>query len=269
MLRLRPVYPDVQAVQKAMAVFRQYPNTTVEYGNYTVNTDRMALECDLILTALHSLDAAAKDETMQNGQALIAIGNRYVSEIGDDNLVLENVFKQTTISGRNYALILLAEGYETLADAIKWDDPKKAAEYQQQAMFYNKDREDAEAVARNEEFIRGVAKTVHCWFCGKEVCGENIHFVPMPARLTDPILAQTDKDNPIPTCDNRFVYTCRACYSSIDNNGYKHYRNACEYTDKEINALKAYTDQQLSRVFDHIDDLQKQINNIVNALNRR
>lgn len=265
MLKLRPVYPDPDSVGHALAVFEKYPDIIVEYGNFTINTNRLILECKLIYEALKALDVAEKC-TFEDGQRLIEIGNKYISEIGDENLVLEDVFRQNPVSGRTYSLILLATGFETLSDAVKWDDPKKAAEYQQQAMFYNRDRGDSEAIKKNENFIRGVSKTVHCWFCGKEVCGENIHFIPMPADLTKPVLSQVNADSPISTCDSKFIYTCRACYSSIDNNGYKHYSNACKYTDKQIDQLKVYTDQQIAKVDNEVEDLRTQINEIIRAL---
>lgn len=257
MLELRPVYPG--HLQAAKEVFDKYPGIDVEYGNFTVNSSKLSLECELLDIALACLVAADKDKTVENGQALIQIANRY-AEIGDDNLILENLFKNTTVSGRNYSLTLFARGYETLSEAVKWDDPKKAAEYMQQALFYNQDRENAEDVAKNKEFIDGVSKTVHCWFCGKEVVGRNVHFVPMYSKITEPILSQTDLEATIPTNDAQYVYACRACYSAIDFNGYKHFKKACEYTDGKISELKAYTDARCN-------DLQGQVNNLVDAVN--
>ena len=79
-------------------------------------------------------------------------------------------------------------------------------------------------------------------------------------------MSQIDKDAIIPTNDEENIYACRACYSAIDFNGYKHYRKACEYTDGEIAKLKNYVDASIASVYNDMNALQRNLQGQINDL---
>jgi hypothetical protein len=144
MIDLRNRYEDIRALDAAIEVFSRYENVDVSYGVYDVNSSRILKECKLRVEALKALNAesAAKINgtlTEDIGKELIRCGNEYMSQIGDENLLMEEVFSEVNLTARNYALSLNAQGYEALAQAFKWNNPKRAADYAQQAANYRRD----------------------------------------------------------------------------------------------------------------------------------
>lgn len=251
MLEMRSDYTNPEQLSKTIDVLSQYPGLVVKYGVYDVSVDEMLHECQLRLKGQQALaiDRATKESALQ------IVGAASELAAYDRTFILDEIFAEKKITARDYSNKLYALGYETMSEAIKWDDPKKAAEYQQQALIYNNERHDIDAVNRNQDFIRGASITVHCWFCGREVSGENIHFVPMESNLTDPILKQADPSKPLATNSDKCVYACRACFSTFDN-----------LAKKYLNIAKEYTDQETNRVYNilmsEIRSLQSQINSL-------
>lgn len=249
MLEMRPNYTNPDELRKSIEVFSQFPGLIVRYGVYDVSVDEMLYECQLRLKGQEALGIT--DVTTEAGITLV----RTASELAayDRTFILDEIFDEKKITARDYSNMLYALGYERMSEAVKWDNPKKAAEYQQQALIYNSERHDTKAVEENQNFIRGASMTVHCWFCGKEVSGENIHFVPMKSKITEPILRQADPSKPLATNSENAVYACRACFSTFDNLAQKYLKIAEEYTDKQVNRV-------YNELMAEIRHLQAQIN---------
>lgn len=269
MLDLRENYDDVNQLAKAMAVLSKYTNKTVKYGVHDVNSTKLLNECKLRIDANKALGAADAAKTEDAGKELIRCGNEYMSQIGDENLIIEEIFSEEKTTGRAYALLLNARGYETLAQALKWDDPKKAADYSQQAANYRRDRNEIKMADANERFVAGLAKTVHCWFCGKEVSGEDVHFVPMESKITKPILEIINKnDLPIKSSGPNEIYACRACFSAIDNRDKEYHEKSKAYTNDQISILRREVYQQIKALDAKINDVDRRLNGMINAWNK-
>ena len=260
MLEMRDKYGNPAVLKDALSVFTQYESAVVTYGAFSnIPVSKLKNECGLRLEAEQAL---AAEDSFDKGEALVKIGQKYQEQIGDEYLLMEDMFSSKKITGREYANVLLAHGYEILSEAVKWDDIDKAVKYQNSALSYNQASQATERAKANEEFIAGASKPAHCWFCGKDVSGSNIHFVPMPSRITKPIMEQTSKDSLLPTNDETHVYACRACYSAINNQDEIYLRVAKAYADAGDTAVR-------NELIGITNDLQRQINEIVNFLNKR
>lgn len=235
MLEMRPKYTDTTELEKTIDLLGQYPGLIVKYGVYDVSVNELLYECQLRLKGQEAL----KDESVNSDTAKKLVQTASEFAAYDRTFILDEIFDEKKITARDYSNKLYALGYERMSEAIKWDNPKKAAEYQQQALIYNSERHDVDSINRNQAFIRGASMTVHCWFCGKEVSGENIHFVPMDSTITAPILDQADPSKPLATNSKTSVYACRACFSTFDN-----------LSKKYLEISKAYTNQETKRVYD-------------------
>jgi|GEM_PF-1777115 len=265
MIDLREKPYDLNQLTKAMEVFSKYPDVTVKYGVYDVNSTKLSNEAKLKIDEIRAEKAAEGEPTEVKGKELIRCGNAYMTQIGDENLLMEEIFLEKKVSGRINALTLNALGYETLAQAIKWDDSKKAADYSQQAANYRRDLNDSGMVSRDESFVAGLAKTVHCWFCDKEISGENVHFVPMQSRITKPIQGIIDKEDlPIKSSGSGEIYACRACYSAIDNRDQVYLGMSKKYTDEQIMIVVQHVNALESRV----TSLERRLSELIRTINK-
>jgi len=258
MLDLRPNFGSTDSLRRAIAVFSKYDNVTVEYGVHEVNSTKLLNECKLYVDANEAMsvaDGAKNKVTQAMGEKLIQCGNAF-DPIGDEALLMEEIFDGKKITGRNYALFLKAKGYEVMAQAVKWDDSRKAADYAQQAASLRRDRGDDADAARDQKFVENASKTAHCWFCDKEVSGMDIHFVEMDSFITKPIQAEIDKsDSQIKSSGKDVIYACRACYSAINIQDEMYLSIAKKYADEELRKVR-------NELIGHINDLQRQINEL-------
>ena len=254
---------NLNEMKKLQTLAAQKPGLQIKYGVHNITTDRIALECDLRYRANTMLKEASEAKesykcTEAMGKALIDLSREYVSKIGDDAILIDEIFFEEKSTGREESLRLAAVGYETLAQAFVWNDPKKAADYATQAANYRRDLNDGAALKDDEDFVKGAAKTAKCWFCGKEVSGEGYHYIPMDAMITKPIRDILDKtESPIKTADSKCVYVCRGCYSAIDNHNKMYY-----------NKSKAYTDEVRAELIAYINQVNERIDNLIRALNK-
>lgn len=239
---------------------------TVRFGAHQVPCGTLKNELVVCLEVLDADNAIECKEsysrTVEDANRLIQAGNNMMNVCGDENLIHLAVFDGQKITGRVFALGYIAKGYEVAAHAISWDDPKKGAEYAQQAANYRKEENNTSMLAEDEKFVKGTSMTAHCWFCGKEVTGLDIHFVPMPSFVTKPLIdAEKREGKSFPSYSGNEIYMCRACFTAIDKNDRKYFAMAKDYTNEEVEKLFNYTKSEVARLDERIDDL-------IDALNR-
>ncbi len=97
-------------------------------------------------------------------------------------------------------------------------------------------------------------KSAKCWFCGREVAGESIHFVAMPSDLTDLVKA-ADKDSPLPSFDPQTgnVYACKGCHGAV-------HHLADALATQRMNELDAKLQRQIQELKDQIQSIRNRIN---------
>ncbi|MGN0098533.1 MAG: hypothetical protein ACI38Y_04330 [Candidatus Methanomethylophilaceae archaeon] len=189
----------------------------LEFGLTTFDRDNLITECDLTAQKLQIIsganDASSKNDAAQKLQDLAI---RYQSEIGDRNLIVLEIFKNdTTVTGMTEFYNLMAVSYEYMSDAVVWDNPSQAAEYQQIAMGYR--QQNGQSGDANMERIRSYSCTSKCWLCGRVATGEGIHFFSAPADVSPAL--DKDDNGVVRSKPEGFseIYICRACYSAVSN----------------------------------------------------
>lgn len=188
----------------------------LEFGLTSFDRDALLTECDLTAQKLQIMGGANDVNKNTAAQQLQDLAIRYQSEIGDRNLIVIEIFKNdTTVTGMTEFYNLMAVSYEYMSDAVVWENPSQAAEYQQIAMGYR--QQNGQSGDANLAKIRSYSCTSKCWLCGRIATGEGIHFFSAPADVS-PALDKDDngvaKSKPEGSTE---IYICRACYSAVSN----------------------------------------------------
>ena len=188
----------------------------LEFGLTSFERDALLTECDLTAQKLQIMGGANDANKNTAAQQLQDLAIRYQSEIGDRNLIVIEIFKNdTTVTGMTEFYNLMAVSYEYMLDAVVWENPSQAAEYQQIAMGYR--QQNGQSGDANLAKIRSYSCTSKCWLCGRIATGEGIHFFSAPADVS-PALDKDDngvaKSKPEGSTE---IYICRACYSAVSN----------------------------------------------------
>ncbi len=247
MIDMRGAMGSVNAYRNLVAALRKTDAKEFEFGLTAVNTEMMIKQAELAIEEIliTEIDGHGMDP-LEKGQRLIELAQRYQSEVGEDSLKLSEIYyNDTTRTGMKEGAMLMAMGYESYADGTVWEDPRKAAEYQQIAYGYRKQMGDT-----GEENLRRIndyAKTCKCWYCGRVASGFGIHFFALPSDIS-PVLRTPPGKEPLAseTEDHGAIYACRACHSSIINKAdeiAKRYHNSAM---AEIRATEARMQAELS-----------------------
>lgn len=179
------------------------------FGLSDVDTAVMAEE---MLVLAESMEARAfNGKDLERGEKLLAASSHAAVSIGDREMQLNSIFDKFGLTGTKLSQELAAEGYEAMAEGTVWDNPRKAAEYQQMAYGYR--RQLGESGERNRQLMESYSKSVICWFCGRQCTGESHHFVEMEGDISPQHLESKDG---LPTNNGSgMVYACRGCYSAV------------------------------------------------------
>ncbi len=216
----------------------------------------LAHEAEILASAMEwtSLAPTSPAQYQQKADALRQVATAIRTDIGGNVLVLPELLKQGSFTGEQRAYALAAQSEEALAESLLASDPKAAAEHYQTARLWWSQAGDAAQADAAAAHVAQYGKSAKCWFCGREVSGENIHFVAMPSDLTDLIKA-ADKDSPLPSFDAATgqVYACKGCHGAV-------FRLADGLALKRTAELEAKVQPQ-------IDELKKQIQAVKNRVN--
>ncbi len=244
------------AYRGAAQALRAVGDQPIKLGLRESTGNALAHEAEILASATEwtSLQPTSTAQYQQKADALRQVATAIRSDIGSNVLVLPELFKQGSFTGEQRAYALAAQSEEALAESLIATDPKAAAEHYQTARLWWSQAGDAAAADAAANRVAQYGKSAKCWFCGREVSGENIHFVPMPSDLTDLVKA-ADKDSPLPSFDPATgqVYACKGCHGAV-------YRLADGLALKRTAELEAKVQPQ-------IEDLKKQIQAIKNRVN--
>lgn len=246
MIDMRGHLGDISAYASLLNALSKTSAENFEFGLTMINTEMMKKQCELTIESIKAMNMSGSSSVLlDKGQKLIKLAQRYQSEIGDENLKLNEIYlNDTTRTGIREGILLLAIGYEALASGTVWEDPKKAAEYQQIAYGYR--RQMGDTGEANLKLINDYAKTCKCWFCGRVASGLGIHFFPISSDISpmlrdhgnEPLVSETENFNSI--------YACRACYTSITNRAEEIANQYYQRTKSEMNAMEMRLQAQIA-----------------------
>ena len=257
LLRINSNFDNPAVYMEAADVLKSLGDDEILFGVRNVKASNISNECMLRSQELNALaiSTSSKANYEQRAKELQEVGMKYQTMIGNNILIIPEIFKKVELTGFARGLSLYAESQENKGESIVWTDPKKAAEYYQNAANYRKQAGEQNQEAANLARVKQYSKAVRCWFCDRQIAGEEIHFFQMPSEITD--LQRVHKSqSPLPSKHETddYIYACRACHQGIskkaDEIAVHYHKIAMDYT----NQVQA--------------DLQKQINDVVNMINR-
>ena len=229
---------DPGAYINAANMLKAYTGGPLEMGLTTFDPQKLAEECLLMSKTINArrMPGERPENNKAKGDMLSECAKDFQTKIGNGNLTIREFFGGGVTVGMKEATVLMAEANEAYAEAFAWDDPKKAAEYQQYA--YNYRRQVGETGENNLALIKKYSASATCWICGRDANGEGIHFYAMSSDIS-PCLRKDD--GVLKSADEKFenIYVCRACYSSISRRAdaiSKDYYNMAEDRMREMEA---------------------------------
>lgn len=217
-IALNPENPGVYYAAGQM--LRSTGGIPLKLGLHEISSAEIADEVELLagekeilaMTPTNPSEHGAKAKRLQE----IAMG--YRSRTAGRVLVIPELFWKETIQGEARALPLLAKAEESLGQSLVNDNPKAAAEHFQTARLWWMQAGRADMAQTASSFVQSYGLAVKCWFCGREVSGEGVHFVSMPSTLTD-LIKRTASESALPSFDQAsgMIYACKGCYGAIFN----------------------------------------------------
>jgi len=267
---------DVYAVSNAMAKIMALSGNGCTYANFnnayqalqplgetelkiglkTIKASALALECQIMAEEKNAQGVPTTVQGLtQRAGVLQTIGVKYQTQIGTNVLFVPELFGNKNETGIQRSMRLFAESQENMAEATVWSDPKRAAEYYQNAVNYWKQAGDAQNESYDLNKAAQYSKSISCWFCGREITGEQVHFFTMNAEVTK-LLLETKSGSPLPSRSDsgNVIYACRGCHSAISKRADEiasYYHNIAMNRITEVhNSLQA-----------QINDLRRDLNN--------
>jgi len=238
-------------LEAAADAFDRTSEEGMEFGITEIDCKEFANECSLrckYLTAIGMTDSKDKAD------ALRSLAINYQTTIGPKTFKLDELIKDGKgYTGISQAIALNAMSYEVLSRIEVQSDPKKAAEYLQNA--YNLRKQAGEDGGEDMNLIRSYSKSVRCWICGRNSTGEGIHFGSMSSHLS-PFMQKTGDDVLISMSDDRqSIFVCTPCFTSISRRAdaiAKDYHNASVRLIREVESNLNY----------RINALESRVNNL-------
>jgi hypothetical protein len=155
---------------------------------------------------------AEHDALAKRFQAL-SMGYR---QMGNQPLILPEIFQKESVSTATKAPYFAALAEEEMGESLIGQDPKRAAEHNQNARNWWMQAGNSERAQAAANRVNQYGRSVKCWFCGREVTGEGIQFVALPGEM-GPWSSSTQGSGLVSADLSRTsVYACKGCQSTID-----------------------------------------------------
>lgn len=107
-------------------------------------------------------------------------------------------------------------GYARIIRAVKIEEnePSKAVEIYTEALAFLQQATPEVREFVNER-ISKLGKSTRCWVCHREIQGEEVNYIYLPASINDYIKSKYDRDAPYMISDDGKIAVCRVCYTMI------------------------------------------------------
>jgi tetratricopeptide (TPR) repeat protein len=154
---------------------------------------------------------------------------------------MDIAFKLLALSRIIKALIIVSE------------EPGKAAELYSEALGYLTQLQDHETMDFAKKKLEETSKATKCWICGRNVQGENVHFIYLQTTMTPFIKRSYRSDAPdifIEKDSATYIAVCKSCYSAMYNLSdeiSKYYYQLAIKALKEVEARLLLEIEQLKR----------------------
>lgn len=240
---------------KAAQSVNSLGDTMLKLGLREIPARELALEMALLAAEIDLLNrrAISAAEHAEKARKLRELASRFRTEIADRTLVLPELFHKQSIIGESKAIPLSAYAEESLGESLIMENPKAAAEHYQTArlLWMQAGRQDLGDIAASR--VRSYGMAAKCWFCGREIAGEGVHFLPMPSELTGLIIGSS-KGSVLPSFDPTLsqIYACKGCHSAV-------FKMADSRATQRMQELEARVNVQLESIRESIAQTQRMI----------
>jgi tetratricopeptide (TPR) repeat protein len=186
---------------------------------YEIKASELIQEID-ILKDLYSLPQFTLELDKYDNPS--AMANKYETvaqkllSYGRENFLTQDLLKLEKPT--SIAFKLLAYSRILRAYAVVNEDPGKAVELYSEAMGYFSQVQDQATINFVKSNLEKTGKASKCWICGRNIQGEDIHFVYLHTELTPYIRKSYGNDAPNLIVEREaktYVAVCRTCYGVI------------------------------------------------------
>lgn len=183
----------------------------------------------------------------RKAQMLEDVAKNYLS-LGNTKLTVLALIERQDFTGIIKANILAATADKMRGDTVVDMDPKKAAEYYQKSALRLKTIGESKGFSEYDKKARLTSEPAKCWFCGREVYGRDVHFVPMKSVIT-PYQQQHMGKSVLPSIHQPDkVLACKACHSAITTAADEIAKGYYSILKIELSELRSYIEREISRL---------------------
>ncbi len=211
----------------------------------------LAAESDLMCRR-----AVSPAEHAEKARMLRELATKFRTEMVDRTLIVPELFFKQSMQGESKAIPLSAYAEESLGESLILENPKAAAEHYQTArlLWMQAGRQDLSDAAASR--VRSYGMAAKCWFCGREISGEGVHFLSMPSELTG-LITKKSTGSALPSCDPTLslIYACRGCHSAV-------YKLADARALERMQELEMRVNVQLNNIRESIAQTQRMVSRL-------
>jgi len=186
---------------------------------YEIKTSELLQEID-ILKDLYSLpqftlELDKYDNPLSTADKYETVAQKLLS-YGRESFLIQDLLKlEKPIS---IAFRLLAYSRILRAYTVVDEDPGNAIKLYSEAMGYLSQAQDQATINFVKSELEKTGRATKCWICGRNIQGEDMHFVYLRTELTPYIMKNYGNDAPNLIVEKKaktYVAVCRTCYGSI------------------------------------------------------
>jgi len=243
-----------QALNRVSQDLAPLGDNEIKLGIKSVKTLDLATECQIWAEDVYMQNTNQVPNLWERAVKLENVGIAYQTRIGDKSLFIPEFFNNRTETGIQRAMRLFAESNETKAEFVVAEDPKKAAEFYLNAINFRKQINDLGSEQADQVKVHQYSKSASCWFCGREIEGEGVHFFRLNASIT-PLLRRVKNDSSLPSMDQtqNVIFACIGCFSAVSN--------------VADGIALGYHNEAMARLREVNNHLQAQINSLESEIN--
>ena len=192
------------------------------------------------------------------------VAQEYMELSGSELVVWKMLGQEIDPSRRGNYFLGLASLSE--ANSMVNKDPRKAVSMLSQAVTHlDISESDPLGLKGWTKNLRDRASvTAKCWFCRREIQGKDIHFVTLPAEITEYMNEKYGKDTPTSLLDEGIV-ACQGCYSSVRILADKIAKSYYEQAIAELRATETRLNSRINSLEQEISRLESKIRQVAAA----
>jgi hypothetical protein len=250
-----------QAWQSCSEALNQIPNTQLNVG-FAADSTSLAQQASVLsfdIATTSMLNGESRD--ISRVEAVRSLAQKYMDLIGSDLAIWRLQKKEIDPQRRAYYLLGLASLIE--ANSIADADPKKSVSLLAEAAT-NLELAGADPmgiVSGVHSKLENISKFGRCWFCGREMQGQDFHYVLLPATVSLYTRSRYGSETPH-TLEENAVVACESCSSSIRNVADEVAREYYEKAMAEMRVLEQRLNARIVAIESELNLLRSEIRSV-------